>query len=96
MAEVREAIAAALGLPLIWDDSGDQSCVIATTLPKVDLDDHQRWPDYQNWLCDCLERFYEVFFDRIKGLDANGYSPQTRRSPAPLRDVLILPASQRL
>jgi hypothetical protein len=96
LAEDREAIADALGLPLIWDDSGDQSCVIATTLPKVDLDDHQRWPDYQNWLCDCLERFYEVFFDRIKGLDANGYSPQTRRPPAPLRDVLVLPASQRL
>ena len=95
LAEDREAIADALGLPLIWDDSGDQSCVIATTLPQVDLSDRQRWPDYQNWFCDCLERFYEVFFDRIKGLDANGYSPLPRRPPGPLRDVLVLPASQR-
>ena len=95
LAEDREAIADALGLPLIWDDSGDQSCVIATTLTGVDLGDRQRWPDYQNWICDCLERFYEVFFDRIKGLDANGYSASPRRPPVPLRDVLVLPASQR-
>lgn len=95
LAEDRETIADALGLPLFWDDSGDQSCVIATTLPEVDLSDRQRWPDYQNWLCNCLERFYEVFFDRIKGLDANGYSPLPRRPPVPLRDVLVLPASQR-
>jgi hypothetical protein len=95
LAEDREAIADALGFPLIWDDSGDQSCVIAATLAQVELGDRQRWPDYQNWLCDCLERFYEVFFDRIKGLDANGYSPRSRRPPVPLRDVLVLPASQR-
>ena len=64
LAQEREAIADEIGLPLIWDDAGDHSCVIASVWSGLDLDDHQRWTDYQGWFCDCLERFYEVFFER--------------------------------
>jgi hypothetical protein len=95
LAHERELIANEIGLPLIWDDSSEHTCVIATTLAEVDLGDRDRWPDYQSWLCDCLERFYEAFFDRIKQLDAAGYYPLPRRNTEPLTDTLVLPSSQR-
>ena len=95
LAYEREQIADEMGLPLIWDDSSEQTCVIACTLGEVDLANRERWPDYQAWFCDCLERFYEVFFERIKHLDANGYHAMPRQRAEPLTDTLILPASQR-
>lgn len=95
LAHERELIADEIGLPLIWDDAGEHTCVIASALAAVDLADRDRWPDYQAWFCDCLERFYEVFFERIKQLDANGYHALPRRPIEPLTDALILPASQR-
>ncbi|HIK44970.1 MAG TPA: DUF4268 domain-containing protein [Leptolyngbyaceae cyanobacterium M65_K2018_010] len=95
LAHERELIADEIGLPLIWDDSGEHTCVIASTLGEVDLADRDRWPDYQAWFCDCLERFYEAFFDRIKQLDAAGYSPLPQRSASSFPDGLILPASPR-
>ncbi len=94
LAAEREQIADEINLPLIWDDSGEHSCVIASTLTEADLADRDRWPDYQAWFCDCLERFYEVFFDRIKQLDAAAYQPPLRRAK-PLVDALILPAQPR-
>ncbi|MBD2233075.1 DUF4268 domain-containing protein [Phormidium tenue] len=93
LAEEREAIADEMGLPLIWDGTGDQACMVASTLAEVNLDDRDRWPDYQAWFCDCLERFYEAFFDRIKRLDANGYQPLPKR--AAITDTLVLPARPR-
>ncbi|MBW4458878.1 MAG: DUF4268 domain-containing protein [Nodosilinea sp. WJT8-NPBG4] len=93
LAEEREAIADEMGLPLIWDGTGDQACMVASTLAEVNLDDRDRWPDYQAWFCDCLERFYETFFDRIKRLDANGYQPLPNR--AAITDTLVLPARPR-
>nr|WP_278003640.1 DUF4268 domain-containing protein [Nodosilinea sp. TSF1-S3] len=93
LAEEREAIADEMGLPLIWDGAGDQACMIASTLAEVNLDDRDRWPEYQTWFCDCLERFYEAFFDRIKRLDASGYRPLPRR--ATMTDALVLPARPR-
>ena len=90
LAAEREQIADQIDLPLIWDDSGEHSCVIASTFTEADLDDRDRWPDYHAWFCDCLERFYEVFFDRIKQLDAGSYQPPRRASS--LVDALILPA----
>jgi Domain of unknown function (DUF4268) len=93
LAEEREAIADEMGLPLIWDGAGDQACMVACTLAEVNLDDRDRWPEYQAWFCDCLERFYEAFFDRIKRLDANGYQPLPKR--ASLTDTLVLPARPR-
>jgi hypothetical protein len=94
LAAEREQIADEINLPLIWDDSGEHSCVIASTFSEADVADRDRWPDYQAWFCDCLERFYEVFFDRIKQLDAACYQPPPRRAK-PLVDALILPASGR-
>jgi hypothetical protein len=93
LAAEREIIADEIDLPLIWDDSGESSCVIASPLTAVDLTDRDRWPTYYDWFCDCLERFYEVFFDRIKRLDATAYQPIHRRA-APLVDALVLPASK--
>ena len=94
LAAERERIADEINLPLIWDDSGEHSCVIACTFTEANLADRDRWPDYQAWFCDCLDRFYEVFFDRIKQLDAGRYQPPPRRA-SPLVDALILPASGR-
>jgi hypothetical protein len=95
LAHERDLIADEIGLPLIWDESGEHTCVIASTLGEVDLANRDRWPAYQDWFCDCLERFYEVFFERIKQLDANGYHAMPHRNTAPLTDTLILPASHR-
>jgi len=94
LAHEKELIADETDLPLIWDDAGEHTCVVATVLEGVNVGDRDRWPDYQAWFCHCLERFYEAFFDRIKQLDAAAYQPLPRRS-APLTDALILPASQR-
>jgi len=95
LAHEREIIADEMGLPLIWDDSGEQTCVIACLLENVDFDQRDQWPHYQAWFCDGLERFYEVFFERIKQLDANGYHAVPRQRVSALTDALILPASQR-
>ncbi|MGG6241619.1 DUF4268 domain-containing protein [Nodosilinea sp. AN01ver1] len=95
LAQEREAIADNIGLPLIWDGAGDQICMVASALTDVDLGDRGLWPTYQAWFCDCLERFYETFFDRIKQLDANSYQPLPRHRATDLNDALILPAQPR-
>ncbi len=95
LAQEREAIADAMGLPLIWEGTGEQACMVASTLTSVDLANRDRWPDYHAWFCDCLERFYEAFFDRIKQLDANGYQPLPRHRGTTVSDGLILPARPR-
>ncbi|MBE9139356.1 DUF4268 domain-containing protein [Nodosilinea sp. LEGE 07088] len=94
LSQEREAIADEVGLPLIWDGAGDQACMVACTLGDVDLANRARWPDYQAWFCDCLERFYEAFFDRVKQLDATAYqSPPRHRATA--HGALVLPAQHR-
>ena len=35
LAQEREAIADAMGLPLIWDGTGEQACMVASTLTSV-------------------------------------------------------------
>ncbi|WP_035988011.1 DUF4268 domain-containing protein [Leptolyngbya sp. KIOST-1] len=95
LAHDREAIADDIGLPLIWDGTGDQTCMVASTLTEVNLGDRNLWPTYQAWFCDCLERFYEAFFERIKQLDANSYEALPRHRAAALNDALILPARPR-
>lgn len=91
LAQEREAIADDIGLPLIWDGAGDQTCMVASALTEVNLGDRDRWAGYQAWFCDCLERFYEAFFDRIKQLDANNYQPLPRQRARDLSEALILP-----
>ncbi len=95
LAQERDLIADDIGLPLIWDDAGEHTCVIASTLAEVDVGDRDRWPDYHAWFCDCLERFYEAFFDRIKQLNAAGYHPLPHRNAEPLTDALVLPSSHK-
>ncbi len=95
LAEDRNAIADAIGLPLIWDGSGEQACMVASALSEVDLTNRDHWPNYQAWFCDCLERFYEVFSERIKQLDANGYQPQPRSRAKSAHETLILPVQSR-
>lgn len=95
LAQERDAIADDIGLPLIWDDTGDHNCIIASAWSDLDLDDEQRWAEYQAWFCHCLEHFYEAFFERIKQLDATTYLSRPPVIPTPLSDLLVLPASQR-
>jgi hypothetical protein len=80
-----------LNLPLVWDDSDPKTCSIYCTLVEVDISDRSRWPEYQAWLCGCLERFYEAFSERIKRLDASDYQPLPDYGMNPLPNSLILP-----
>lgn len=84
-----------IGYPLIWDDSGNNACAIACSLGEVAIADRKRWQDYQIWFCDRLEQLYEVFYDRIKHLDAATYQPLPNYDTEPLADSFILPASGR-
>lgn len=95
LAQEREAIADQVGVPLIWDGAGDDACMVACTLAEVELDNRDRWPDYQAWFCDCLERFYEAFFDRIKRVDAAAYQPLPRSRRESYGETLILPEQAR-
>jgi hypothetical protein len=94
LSQEREAIADEIGLPLIWDGAGDQACMVACSLGDINLANHEHWPDYQAWFYDCLERFYEAFFDRIKQLDATAYQPPPRHR-ATAHGALVLPAQHR-
>ncbi|HSM83254.1 MAG TPA: DUF4268 domain-containing protein [Nodosilinea sp.] len=95
LAQERGAIADDIGLPLIWDGAGDQACIVACTLADVDLANRDNWPTYYAWFCDCLERFYEAFFDRIKRVDAAAYQPLPRSRREAPTETLILPAPPR-
>jgi hypothetical protein len=95
LAQEREAIADEVGLPLIWDGAGDEACMVACTWAEIDLSNRDRWPDYQAWFCDCLERFYEAFFDRIKRVDAAAYQPLPRSRRDTFSEALILPGQSR-
>ncbi len=95
LAQEREAIADEVGVPLIWDGAGDDACMVACTLAEVDLINRDRWPDYQAWFCDCLDRFYEAFFDRIKRVDAAAYQPLPRSRRESYGETLILPEQAR-
>ncbi|MBD0268535.1 MAG: DUF4268 domain-containing protein [Cyanobacteria bacterium Co-bin8] len=93
LAEEQETIEMEMGLPLIWDDhADDKACAIYCALPNVDLNDLERWPEYYHWLCDHLERFHEVFAERVKHLNATDYQPLPDYSFNPARGSLILPS----
>ncbi len=84
-----------IGYPLIWDDSGEQTCAIACSLPEVTIADREQWKDYQTWFCDRLEQLHDVFYNRIKHLDATTYQPLPNYGAEPLTNSFILPASGR-
>ena len=84
-----------IGYSLIWDDSEDHTCAIACNLPEVDIANREQWKAYQIWFCDRLEQLYEVFYDRIKHLDAATYQPLPDYGAEPLANSFMLPASGR-
>jgi hypothetical protein len=89
----QDMIESELGLPLVWDDHADEkACGIYCVLPEVDLGDLDRWPEYYHWLSDHLERFHEVFAERVKHLNATDYQPLPDYSFNPLSGSLILPS----
>lgn len=79
-----------MGFPLGWDDADEKRCAIYYILTDIDIGDRDRWPDDYRWLCETLERFYEVFSDRIKTLNANDYEPLPDYSFDP-RSTVVLP-----
>jgi hypothetical protein len=95
LAHEQALVEAEMGYPLIWDDSGEQTCAIASSLSELDLADRKRWPDYQTWFCEHLEQLHEVFYNRIKHLDAATYQPLPNYGSESLANSFILPASGR-
>jgi hypothetical protein len=95
LAHERALVEDEIGYPLIWDDSGKHTCAIACSLADVDITDLSHWEEYQAWFCHRLEQLYDVFYDRIKHLDAATYQPLPNYDAEPLTDSFILPASGR-
>lgn len=90
--EDREQIEVEMGMPLTWDAQADnKDCSIYCTLPNANLAAQDQWTDYYQWLCLWLERFHEVFSERVKHLNANDYRPKPNYSFNPLKNPLILP-----
>lgn len=73
----REAIDAAYGPGLIWDEMpGRKQSRVSETLPDVDLWNEPDWPRQHQWLADRLDRLHRVFQDRVRKLDlAAGSDP---------------------
>ena len=94
LAHERELIHDEMGFPLAWDDADQSKCAIYCILTEVDMGDREHWSDYRSWFCETLERFHEVFGDRIKTLDANTYEPLPDYSFDP-RNAVILPVDAR-
>ncbi|HEY9762246.1 MAG TPA: DUF4268 domain-containing protein [Trichocoleus sp.] len=93
LAEEQAAIEAELEMTLAWEEqAGEKACAIYCTFPEADLNDVDRWPDYYHWFCTYLERFHEVFAERIKHLNATDYEPLPDYSFNPLHGSLILPS----
>jgi hypothetical protein len=93
LAHEQDLIADEIGIPLQWDDSSPETCSITSTLRDANIAIRDHWPDYVAWFSDCLERFYEIFFERIKQLDATLYEPLPRYGTDPVEESLFLPAS---
>jgi Domain of unknown function (DUF4268) len=96
--EEQEAIEQEIGIPLIWDDAGDQkandkTCRIYCVLEGINFDDRELWKEYHQWFYLYLEQFHEVFADRIKHLNANDYRPKPDYSFNPVKPSASLPSS---
>lgn len=89
--EEQEQLEEEMEMPLHWHPATPKFCSIACILPEVDLAERDAWKDYFRWLCEQLERFHEVFADRIKHLNASDYQPPPDYSFNPLKNPLILP-----
>ncbi|MDE0528090.1 MAG: DUF4268 domain-containing protein [Truepera sp.] len=78
LAEQREAIEQDLGYPLEWDKRPDnRDGRIRAYLNDADPEDEQDWPRQHQWLATRLNDLHRVFADRIKGLDADDWQPDS-------------------
>jgi hypothetical protein len=78
LARQREAIEEEIGVPLCWDiNSNNKGSDIYYARPNVDIEQHQSWNDYQDWLYDYLNRFYSAFACRVKDLGTEDLSTKT-------------------
>lgn len=73
----QEQIEREIGVALTWHELPmKKSCYISTYLRDVDPADRERWPEYNMWLLDTVDRFYASFAPRVKELDAAAWVPE--------------------
>lgn len=89
--EEQEQLEVEMELPLTWEEANPKTCSIAAVLTEAPITDREQWATCYKWLCERLERFHDVFSDRIKHLNANHYQKPPDYSFNPLQDSLILP-----
>ena len=66
-----------LGVTLDWQELPNRTASrIITFKESCDPSDEERWPEYQRWVVDTLERFESVFRGRVRSLDASEYEPE--------------------
>lgn len=83
-------IEAELGFPLIWNNCASKYAIYCT-LPEVDLDASDKWPDYIDWLCGGLECFHLTFADLVQSLNADEYHAFPNYDD-PMPNILSLPS----
>ena len=72
----KAAIEGDFGTPLEWEELPKRTeCRIAVRKFDADLTDKDRWPVYQEWMIDQMNRFDRVFRPLIKELNADDYRP---------------------
>lgn len=59
-----------MGIDCTWyEQPTKNSCYITAYWRDINLLDRERWPEYNAWFLDTLERFYVSFAPRVKALD---------------------------
>lgn len=72
----REIIEKEIGTSLDWEElPGKKESHIMLRRLNSDPTDRSKWQEQDNWLADKLEKFYQVFANRVKNLDADEYTP---------------------
>lgn len=65
----RAAIERELGEPLTWHSTEGVQQKTIYLRREANLEDRAAWPGYFAWLTEKLDRMYEVFLPRVRGLD---------------------------
>lgn len=85
LAQEKDAIEAELGAALTWQPlPGKKFTRILLTRENTDFSKESQWPEQHAWFIDRLERFYAVFADRIRNLNAEDWKPDGDGAPAEL------------
>ena len=73
----QEAIEKEMGQPLKWQESPNKKTKkVSLWRNDCAVQDEQQWGDFHSWLHEYLEKFYDVFHQRIQKLDADDWQPQ--------------------